>query len=401
MKNKFALEKLALLSLFLVLAPAAMAATTWYVNGMNGSDKNDCKTPQTACKTIGHAISLASTGDSIMVAPATYTEWNLTINFNLKIVGSGAATTIIDGARNGVRHATVINIPNSGPDVTVSNVTIRNAHRGVFNQATLTLNDSTISGNFPFSGIGNYGTMTLNRSTLSRNGSSGIDRYYSNGGGIENDGILTVNDSTINDNSTRGNYVCGGGIYNSGTLTINNSTLHGNRANGASNGAGGGIDNEGGTMVLSNSTVSGNKALPDGSSSGGGISNGGCVRSRWHPGTVTLQNTIIANNHHGGNCDATMSSMGYNLSSDKTCNFSGPGDLNNTVPKLGKLGNYGGPTQTIPLLQGSPAIDTGNPNGCTDGQGHLLKTDQRGKPRPDKEDHGIGCDMGAYERQSD
>ena len=105
-KNKFSLGNLALLSLFLVLAPAAVASTTWYVNGMNGSDKNDCKTPQTACKTIGHAISLASTGDSIMVAPATYTEWNLTINFNLKIVGSGATTTIIDGARNGSpRHS--------------------------------------------------------------------------------------------------------------------------------------------------------------------------------------------------------------------------------------------------------------------------------------------------------
>jgi hypothetical protein len=47
-----------------------------------------------------------------------------------------------------------------------------------------------------------------------------------------------------------------------------------------------------------------------------------------------------------------------------------------------------------------PAIDAGNPSGCTDGQGHLLKTDQRGKPRPDKEDTG-GCDMGAYERQKD
>ena len=104
MKNRFSLGKLALLGLFLVLAPVAVASTTWYVSGVNGSDKNNCKTPQTACKTIGHAISLASTGDSIMVAPATYTEWNLTINFNLKIVGSGAATTIIDGARNGRRR---------------------------------------------------------------------------------------------------------------------------------------------------------------------------------------------------------------------------------------------------------------------------------------------------------
>ena len=49
---------------------------------------------------------------------------------------------------------------------------------------------------------------------------------------------------------------------------------------------------------------------------------------------------------------------------------------------------------------GSPAIDAGNPNGCIDVNRHLLKTDQRGMPRPDKEDS-RGCDMGAYERQQD
>jgi hypothetical protein len=64
------------------------------------------------------------------------------------------------------------------------------------------------------------------------------------------------------------------------------------------------------------------------------------------------------------------------------------------------LQNNGGPTQTQALLSGSPAIDAGNPSGCTDGQGHLLKTDQRGMPRRNPEDTG-GCDIGAYERQSD
>jgi hypothetical protein len=90
----------------------------------------------------------------------------------------------------------------------------------------------------------------------------------------------------------------------------------------------------------------------------------------------------------------------FSLSSDNSCNLNGPGDLNGVNPKLGTLGNYGGPTQTIPLLSGSPAIDAGNPSGCTDGLGHLLKTDQRGLPRPDSEDRS-GCDMGAFERQSD
>jgi len=58
----------------------------------------------------------------------------------------------------------------------------------------------------------------------------------------------------------------------------------------------------------------------------------------------------------------------------------------------------GGPTETLALLPGSPAIDVGNPSGSTDG--HLLKKYQCGQPRPDKEDK-LGCDMGAYEKQSD
>jgi hypothetical protein len=85
---------------------------------------------------------------------------------------------------------------------------------------------------------------------------------------------------------------------------------------------------------------------------------------------------------------------------DNTCNFNGPGDLSNTDPRLGPLQDNGGPTQTMALLPGSPAIDAGNPHGCRDDSRHLLKTDQRGKPRPDKEDTG-GCDIGAYERQPD
>jgi len=55
---------------------------------------------------------------------------------------------------------------------------------------------------------------------------------------------------------------------------------------------------------------------------------------------------------------------------------------------------------TMALTPGSPTTDAGNPNGCTDGHGHLLKKDQGGQPRPDPEGAG-GCDIGAFERQSD
>ncbi len=112
---------------------------------------------------------------------------------------------------------------------------------------------------------------------------------------------------------------------------------------------------------------------------------------------MTLQNSIVAKD--SPNCYGTMTSNGYNLSSDNTCNFDNIGDQNNTDSKLGMLGYYGGPTQTIPLLSGSPAMDAGNPSGCTDGKGKLLTTDQRGLPRPNKPET-TGCDMGAYESQN-
>jgi hypothetical protein len=366
MKHRLVSHSLPLLALFLALVPNALASSTWYVDGVNGGDNNNCKTPQTACKTIGHAISLASSGDSIMVAAATYKE-NLTIRIGLKVIGSGATTTIIDGSC--VNRVLTISSPSA--NVTLSKFTIQNGcgseGGGIYNKGTLTINDSTVSGN---------------------RAGTGKTRGYA--GGIENNGALTISNCTVSGNDATGGFFGvpgrGGGVGNSGRLTITNSTISGNQVGGME-GRAGGIYNCCFTPVtVSNSTLGGNSAGVSGV--GGGIY-----------GSATLQNSIVANNS-GGNCKGTMTSKGYNLSSDNTCNFNDTGDLNNTDPKLGQLGTYGGPTQTIPLLSGSPAIDAGNPSGCTDGKGHLLKTDQRGKPRPDKEDTG-GCDMGAYERQKD
>jgi hypothetical protein len=64
-------------------------------------------------------------------------------------------------------------------------------------------------------------------------------------------------------------------------------------------------------------------------------------------------------------------------------------------PKLGLLGNYGGPSQTIPLLPGSPALDAGSNTLAIDGSGNPLATDQRGLPRV----FNGTVDIGAYEAQ--
>src|SRR5215472_7662866 len=72
------LNALLLIALAAAFAPAAVA-TTWYVDGVSGSDGNNCTSATTACKTIAHAVEAAVSGDSIIVAPATYNE-NLSIN---------------------------------------------------------------------------------------------------------------------------------------------------------------------------------------------------------------------------------------------------------------------------------------------------------------------------------
>src|SRR5215467_5477710 len=115
-------SRLLLVPLFLALSPIALANPTGYVDGVNGNDSNDCKSRQTACKTIGHAISLASSGDTIGVGPATYTE-NLTIGISLTIVGSGAAKTIVDGG--GVNRVFTIF---SGANVSLSKLKVRNGN---------------------------------------------------------------------------------------------------------------------------------------------------------------------------------------------------------------------------------------------------------------------------------
>ena len=367
---------------FVVLVPSADASTTWYVNGVTGNDSNICASPITACKTIAHAISLASSGDSIMVAPGVYTE-NLMISFSLNMIGSGAGTTIIDGS--GVNR--VINI--SSGTVTLSGLTIRHgtvagnyyggAGAGIFNSGTLTVIDSTVTGNLA-SAICSVGF-----------------RCGARGGGIYNSGKLTIRGTTVVGNTVQAgfthssfNYVAtaqGGGVFNEGTMIVCNSTLVGNTAQPTALGFvryDGGAISSMGSAVISNSTLAGN--------TGGGISNNQSF-------SMVLQNSIVSNNSRS-NCSGMMTSHGYNLSSDGSCNFQSGGDLNNHDPLLGTLQNNGGSTQTMALLPGSPAIDGGNPAGCTDAQGNLLKTDQRGMPRPDQEDKG-GCDIGAYERQRD
>lgn len=126
--------------------------------------------------TIQQALGVAASGDTIRVAPGTYVE-NLTWPVrNVELVGTaGAAVTIVDG--NGAGSVVVIPV---GATATIDGVTLSNGTAtvgaGVFSQGTLTLRNSTVSGNLSQAayyaagaGVRSQGDLTLINSTISGN----------------------------------------------------------------------------------------------------------------------------------------------------------------------------------------------------------------------------------------
>jgi len=369
---------------------------TFYVNGRRGSDKNDCRSPQFACKTIQHAVRITVPGDTIDVAAAVYPE-NISIRHSIHIDGAGSGRTIVDGQKHGSEFLIAF-----GPhiDVTITGMTMRDGsgigdggaiyHCG----GALKLENVVIEGNRARGGgLNGYGGMMYNcpSSTATIVDSTIRDNSAQVGGAICNGGVLTVIRSTFSGNTAlkvRG----GGAIFNYGTLHVANSTFSGNKAAG---GLGGAIHNgrlvglTGGAQI-DNTTISGNTAA-FGKTPGGAIKNTAGL-------PIYVQNTIIAGNEPQNCGGAALETEGFNLSSDQSCDLHGAGDLNGVDPKLGPLQNNGGATFTMAVRRGSPAIDAGNQSGCRDWLGVLLATDQRGMPRPDAHE-GRGCDIGAYESQ--
>ena len=268
-----------------------------------------------------------------------------------------------------------------------------------------------------------------------------------NGGAICNVGVMAINCSLFASNTTvggtggpggdgfGGGYAMpsgggGGGnggdshgaaIFNGGAASMVNCTITGNQGGGGAGGwggsggcfnehgyyyySGGGSGGNGGNSYggiystnipvgLTNCTVAFNSGTGGSGASGGAA---GCGNGGWSNGSngvaggglstagALLVNTILAGNNPG-NCSGTITDAGHNLSSDGTCAFTNVGSLNNTNPKLGLLADNGGPTLTMALLPGSPAINAGDTAAAP-------PTDQRGFPRPS----GLAADIGAYE----
>ena len=339
---------------------------------------------QEGTDTIGFDSSLS--GGTIALNSSQ--ERELLIDDSLSITGLGQNNLTLDG---GFIFQTASDI-----NLTIEGLNIVGGKIDSF--GNLILSNSTISetialaGSSDNSAIISRGTTTITDSTIKDNSGG------SNVGIVIESGTATIERSAITGNDATAQAQAGIIIRPDATVNISNSTIANNQGRSSA-----GIENAGGTVNITNSTIANNR---------GGLSSGG-INNFLADGVVTITSSIIGNNTGGRNIgdisgDGEFISDGNNLISngdDATGFINGVnGDLvgtNGDDPEnpqldglidaqLGELQNNGGSTETIALLEGSPAIDAGsNPNN--------LETDQRGEGF--KRTVGNGTDIGAYEVQ--
>lgn len=255
-----------------------------------------------------------------------------------------------------------------------------------------------------FGGAVNFqssGTLTITESVIRENRAEiqGVGESIRGGAISFAGGMIEKSEISNNTASSDNAPVLGGGIHSSSSLEIINSTISNNTASTmtADTSGGGLFANSAADIVLNNTTIAENTSVSDsGTSSGGGIENDG--------GSISTSNSIIALNSAdtGTDCSGDLTSANFNIvGNDSDCGFTPMADdMNNTDPLIGSLADNGGSMQTHALLEGSPAIDMGDPADPS-GAGTCETDDQRGEMRPfDGDDDGTDvCDIGAFELQ--
>jgi hypothetical protein len=335
-----------------------------------------------------------------------------------------SAPPILDG------DGTSTVLTNVGATVEVSGVTIQDGNN---DGGTLTVTDSTFSNNTAVAGggidNGDFSDsvnpapdfLTVTDSMFVHNHAVTDDGGAIDNGNGSGSGTATVTSSTFSDNSATYD---GGAIDNAedatGTLTVRSSTFSGDTA-GTEGGAidnagysnvgsigmltvtrstfsdnsaidGGAIDNADqgqpgtiGTLTVSSSTFSGNTATADGAAIDNGDANAGATLQ------LTLAASVFASSCTGVRGSAGLTDNGFNVGVDSSCFGTAPKDnATMTTGELGPLTNNSGPTQTIALSNGNPAIGIiSNPTAglCP------VVADQRGMSSAP----GIACDAGAIQ----
>ncbi len=408
--------------------------------------------------TLREAIAASAPNDVITFAVGQQiilTEGELVIDHNLELRGPAVGTQDIRGRLDptGFRLFTI----NAGV-VTFSHLTLRNGYvagpvdvatspasdaqgGAIFNKAMLHLTSCHLVNNNVNAGPGQSGE-------LGESGGNG------EGGAIYNSGTLTVFACAFDGNTAAGGLggnstagpggaaglSAGGAIFNTGTATVSNSTFSGNAAIGSRGGfastgeAGGkGGDTQGGaihnagTLGLFSSTFFHNSSNAGGAGfndtahdDNGGDAFGGAIFAGADASTAMASDLVAGSYIHGGiagNYDVFMygmalgrevfgavTSFGFNLigdASDST-GWVASDQLGTAEAPIDPLlqafeHDNAGPTPTLSLMPGSPAIDQGNSFGLTSDQRGLAR--MYDDPAVPNAAGGDRSDVGAFELQ--
>lgn len=313
------------------------------------------------------SASLVISHSVIIQGPASGITLDGQSNVQLMVVNAGATVSINgltfahgkihNGNSGGINNLGTLTLANStvSGNVASADNPANGKGAGIFNGGALTVMNSIVSGNTLIAitggnvkgaGIYNSGTLTVANSTVSGNTLIRINGGMVRGGGIYNDGTLNVTNSMISSNdggifstgpvnvmNSTVSSNAGGGIFNSGNmLTVSNSTVSGNTPGSPFSGGwnGGGIRNGLGTMVVTSSTISGNSLCcgkPGGGSYGGGIENGG---------SGTLANSTVSDNSVNYGVGGI-----YNFGTLTVTNSTVSGNTSATTGGGGGIYNYG------------------------------------------------------------
>ena len=287
------------------------------------------RVPSADQPTIQSAIDVADYGDTVLVAPGTYSEH---INFRGKAITvkseNGPEVTIIDG---GFADSVVRFTSGEGRDSTLNGFTLQKGD-GEFDsgytgggvlvkRSSPTITNNLIRNNFACDGGGigiASGSPLIQRNTITSNSNETCSGGGGGGISIFGDSSAEILDNVISDNGRGSSY--GGGIYLSGfgdgTPIIKRNIIKGNEAN-----QGGGIYIAAfsGTLVVQN-LITGNQAFTE----GGGIYLFGDI------GPILVNNTI-ADNKATSNGSGIFA-FGFGARTELTNNI--------IVPKPGRDGLY-------------------------------------------------------------
>lgn len=354
------------------------------LNALESSQTPAASAPYTGTN-FSTAVRLASgnTGSGIswdnLVVATTWADLGTVVNTTAdtdggaSVLNAGGAVSLREAMKYSPNGTLITFDPSlSGQTITLTGGALQPANGIATVDASSLPLGITIDGNRASRLFTVTASQTLTLHTLTLTGGNGVDPSLDTGfgGAIDNAGILTATDCTVAHNIGGG-----GAILSHGTATLMRCTLTAN-----SSGSGGGallLSN--GTATLTRCTVSGNTNA--GANGGGGIDVGSAAH-------LVLNDTIVAGNvdtafvaadistANGG----TVTAVGANLIGQNTtvATTFPAGPLAGTAaapldPKLSPLGYFGGPTQTMHPLIGSPAIDTG-------GTTNPGTADQRGFP---------------------